>query len=251
MTTEIFLDKSCVKILLESNKYRLSLLNFLDKQKMLKKKYKEIADDKRAYDCHLQSLWLYVPIKMLSELPLILSALDCKQIARCFRDRGSTSTKLVKERVKNYYCGDFFRRLVSIFGNEKACEEFDVSKQWKPNLSFIKRTYDCCPLILSPHFNFAQYKLVNHYGVRGRIPFWFGVIVRWTNEKPLCIKQYNPTSTLSKVSKQTISKALNKPNEKVAKNIQKAVSILENNKKLLSEDGVELLKDLSLVRTLL
>ena len=249
MATEIFLNKSYIKILLDSNKYRFSMFNFLDKQRMIKEKYRKIVDSICAYDCHCKSLWMYVPVKAMNKLPFVLSTLECKQITKCFR--GKISIELVKERVKNYYCEDFFRKLVSIFGNEKAYEEFDISEQWKPKLSFVRKSYDCCPDILSPHFNFAQYKLINHYGIRKGIPFWFGVIASWTNEKSPCIKQHNTTSILSKISKQKISRVLNKPNKKVVKNIQKAVSILKNNKKLLSEDGTEMLKDLSLIRTLI
>ena len=240
------LNKHYIKVSLATRKYKLSLLYFLNQQKMLRRKYKEILDS--VYE-HWQLTTLYLPIKMLSELPFVLSVLNCKEINNCLYD--NPTTKLVKKRAENYYCEDFFKKLVSIFGNEKAYDEFDVSKQWKPKLSFAKRSYDCCPYILSPHFNFMQYKLINHAGTRKVTTCWFGVIASWTKEKSPCIEQYNPTCMLDNITKRRISRTLNKLDEKAVGDFRESIHVLENNKKFLSKDGIEMLKDLSLVKILL
>ena len=235
-------ERSNIGTYLKTYIYRYpSLFNFLNKQNMLKEKYKALVVPGINY----QFSELFVPVKMASKMPFILVALVCERLNDCLSNTGNL--KIVKSRAKNYYCEDLIKKLVSIFGNEKAWDEFEINNEWKPKLKFTNKSKVEYPQLVVPYFSFMKYE-VDYFRRSGSS---FMVSLCWANKRIVYIKQPFLLFKLNNISKRRISRVLNNPNKKTVNDFQSISEVLEDNKDLLTEDGIILQKDLNLIRTLI
>ena len=113
-----------------------SLFSFLDEHKMLKTRVKDYV----SYGVE----WCDFSLKLVKLLPFFILAFRCKEINSIFSSEVK-SLKMFKNRAKNYYCMSLVKKLVSIFGNERAWDEFEISSQWKPKFKFVKLDYYFVP----------------------------------------------------------------------------------------------------------
>ena len=261
-------ERSNLEPCLRTSVHKYSLFKFLDNYNMLKEKYKVLI--RLTSSTNQKTPTLRVPAKLANKMPFILAATKCEQLEKCLYN---STLKLVKSRVKNYYCENFFKKLVSIFGNEKAWTEFRITSEWKPKLKFTKIEYKWSEPIVS-YFSFMTYKecvrkkriakypyectsrfLISVYWGSNKEMFRFYQPVQWkeikSNNKTLLIKQPILWRSLNSISKIKISRILNNPNEKAVRDFRSLLAGLEKNRDLLTEDGIKLQKDLNLARTLL
>ena len=238
-------ERSNFEPCLRTSIHKYSLFNFLKEHDMLKEKYKVLTE----LILNTYQPLLSVPAKLASKMPFILAATKCEQLEKCICNN---NLKLVKSRLKNYYCEDFFKKLVSVFGNEKAWNEFGITSMWKPKLSFVKiERFRPEPSV--PYLKFMTYKECTHRRPTFRIKYVITRLligIRWDNSD-VSIKHLDSLWKVNNISKIKISRTLNNPDESIVNHLMSAADILEDNKQVLTKDGARLLKDLSLFRTLL
>ena len=227
--------------------YKHSLFNFLNSYGMLKKEYKDLVLPHTK-----QQIWfVYIPVKMAKKIPFIVAASTCGQLNNCLRNAGNLN--LVKNRVKNYYCEDFFKKIVSVFGNKKAWNEFKITSEWKPKFRFTRSSEYETSTSSFPYFKLITY-LVLCRRKKSLHPYKGDnlISVCWDNnvETPILI-QPHILKRLDHISKKKILKVFNNNSKKkVIENFREIIEAINLNKDLLTKDGLKLQKDLNLIRAL-
>ena len=252
ITSHFKVERSNLGTYLRVQRYSYSLIDFLNEHNMLKDEYKMLATP----NVKQKVTTLYVPVKLAKKLPFILAATTCRQLSSCLCN--TSNLNLVKSRLKNYYCEDYFEKIVSVFGNDKAWNEFEIASQWKPKFRFVATKHYCgVPVI--PYFKFMTYNLCSRRHRVITTPYVdranLLVEIYWNDNKETIFERDSWTSiVLSRInmSKSRFSRFINNPNisEKVLSDFKEAISIVDANQKLLSKDGLKLQKDLNMIRNL-
>lgn len=252
ITSQFKIETSNFGTYLKVHTYSHSLFNFLNELGMLEDEYRVLTTSSARKQ---KFVVIYVPTRLAKKMPFILAATACKQINKCLCN--TNNLYLVRNRLKNYYCEDFFKKLVSIFGNDKAWNEFEIDAKWKPKFQFVD-SKNLCTEPATPYFKFITYKLCsNRYrNVKGsQTTFKTRRLVEmyWNNKTTTFNKRFSLHSVVlcgANITKSMISRFINKPYEKGAQNLKEALVMINANQKLLTKDGLELQKDLNMVRNL-
>ena len=230
------------------NKFKYSnydLIQFLDESNLLKQEIKN-----KIVFMHYR--YYSISPKLIKLLPFFIMALRCREINAIF-DSQVKSLRIFKNRAQNYYCEDLVKKLISIFGNRRAWDEFNIKSKWKPKFKFTKLNYyylPCTSLIKC-----CQYK-DTIIAIWNESPMGSDMHKSFDDRQIACIKNsfYNVQSGLVPWrSKRKINMILNgsaKDNDKYYR--KNLLSSLDTIKQLLGEDtltadGVKLYKDLNML----
>ena len=102
-----------------------SILSILQELKLLSNKYKDLPMQK-----HLvlkeDNCWSLKDKKMF-----VISHTNEISFLK------SKNIKELKRKCHNYYCDNFIKNFISVFGNERAKEEFEIEKVWDPEINIL------------------------------------------------------------------------------------------------------------------
>ena len=159
--------------------------------------------------------------------------------------------KAFKSRCHNYYCDNYMRNMLSIFGNEKAWQEFNIQSTWKPKMHYKKVPFSCYYGIIhnvrgTSLFKFLRYKIncISYWGNNKNLNITRIMMSKsrliWNSDAFILHPEVRSRRKLSMLCNQ----------QKNLKTFDSIISYLITLKDILSDDGQELLKDVTLFKNL-
>ena len=159
--------------------------------------------------------------------------------------------KMLKSRAVNYYCQHHLRNMVSVFGNEKAWELFDITKKYRCNITSVETRYYNLPITegvitkVNKYTSAFSLRLSHNYQ-SGRVK-----VLAFDAEKHKKLHLKLNCLELNAL----FPRALKTSRRKIVNNTtNNSIRILHDAMKkyyfLLSEDGENLMRDIGVVRAI-
>ena len=228
----------------------------------------DLLNDKFDFLCKPGSVF---HIESLKILPFLFYADTIETKTICTNCK---NIKMLKARTHNYYCDTYMKNIISVFGNKKSWEEFNITKLWKPRIVYLKTkdSYGSIFPIQTNLLNLTRYK--KSYSIHG---YLFQSFIYWSDNSISVSQTYNKLKSANliyttqkedlfvfdKLKYNTICYELRRPEmrsrrklsmlinqQKYSPSVNRIIKKLNSVKSVLSEDGQKLLSDLFFVKNI-